>query len=317
MTSYGGSGGDERRSPDLGIRLPLEQVLRVPRKHLVHRHDERAGRIVAAVRLEGRGRPAHPHAAPLQPVHQPRGRQRIVIHVRANQDGRRIPLAPVLDRRAVHFINLPQQRLPPIRDAFQERHRGNEFVVDDVAQRPSAAEPRPRIFGARHRVARRRPADVGILHLAPRLRRVRRRSARRRAAPVSGRRCSVGESRCAPRPPRSAGRPGCATTRSTPSRPARSSCTWSCDDPVLAGGLEGRPLHLAENPVPPVDERMHIRIDRIGGRHDEDPRAGAALLVLVEPHRGNQSCQSSFAVSRLSTCVNMYMSRLLSWPTYG
>ena len=32
---------------------------------------------------------------------------------------------------------------------------------------------------------------------------------------------------------------------------------------------------------------------------------------------GNQSLQSSRAVSWLSFCVNMYMSRLLSWPTYG
>ena len=32
---------------------------------------------------------------------------------------------------------------------------------------------------------------------------------------------------------------------------------------------------------------------------------------------GYQSCHSSFAVSWLSFCVNMYMSRLLSWPTYG
>ena len=40
------------RTPHLGIRLPLEQVLGVPGEHLVHRHDERAGGVVAAIGLE-------------------------------------------------------------------------------------------------------------------------------------------------------------------------------------------------------------------------------------------------------------------------
>ena len=57
------------------------------------------------------------------------------------------------------------------------------------------------------------------------------------------------------------------------------------DDAFLAGGLEGGSLGLPEDAVPAVDERVHVRVDRIGGRHDEDARGIAAHLVLVEPHR--------------------------------
>ncbi len=58
------------------------------------------------------------------------------------------------------------------------------------------------------------------------------------------------------------------------------------DDAVLAGGLEGGGLRLAQDAVPPVDQRVHVRVDRVGGGHHEDARAGVAHLVLVQPHGG-------------------------------
>ena len=58
------------------------------------------------------------------------------------------------------------------------------------------------------------------------------------------------------------------------------------DDAFLAGRFERRRLRLAEDAVPAVDQRVHVRVDRIGRRHHEDARAAAAHLVLVEPHGG-------------------------------
>ena len=55
---------------------------------------------------------------------------------------------------------------------------------------------------------------------------------------------------------------------------------------MLPLGLERGGLLLAVNPVQPVDQRMNVRVDRVGGRHREDPGTVAALLVFVEPDRG-------------------------------
>ena len=56
--------------------------------------------------------------------------------------------------------------------------------------------------------------------------------------------------------------------------------------PSLPAVFECRGLGLPEDPVPPVDQRVHVRVDRIGRRHDEDAGAVAVHLVLVQPHRG-------------------------------
>ncbi len=45
-------------------------------------------------------------------------------------------------------------------------------------------------------------------------------------------------------------------------------------------------MRLAQDAVPPVDQRVDVRVDRIGGGHHEDARAGAAHLMFVQPHGG-------------------------------
>ena len=51
--------------------------------------------------------------------------------------------------------NLPQNGFAAIRGGVEERHRADQFVIDDVAQGPVAAQPGTWVFGPRRRVGRR------------------------------------------------------------------------------------------------------------------------------------------------------------------
>ena len=87
------------------------------------------------------------------------------------------------------------------------------------------------------------------------------------------------------------------------------------NDAGLALRLERGGLRLSVRPVQAVDQRVHVGIDRVGGRHGEDTRAGGALLVLVQPDGGEPFVpQTPRRPCWLSFCENRYMSRLLSWP---
>ena len=58
------------------------------------------------------------------------------------------------------------------------------------------------------------------------------------------------------------------------------------DDPGLAFGFQRGGLRLSEDAIEAIDQRVHIGIDGVGGRHGEDARAAGALLVFVQPDGG-------------------------------
>ena len=157
VTSYGGSGGDVGRAPHLRVGLLLEHVLGVAREDLRHRDHERAGRVRLAVGLERRVGAIDldaAHAAASRPGAPPRADRAGARPGRGSPTDR--PSCPSSIVCAVDLVDLPQHRLAPIRRRLEQRHRRDQLVVDDVAERPVAAHPGPRIFGARGDVGRRR-----------------------------------------------------------------------------------------------------------------------------------------------------------------
>ena len=89
-------------------------------------------------------------AAQLKLIDQVRRFARVVLPLDRHEDrGRRRPCLPVLDRLPVDLVDLPQDRLAPIRRRLEQPHRRDQLVVDDVAERPAAAQPGTRILGAR------------------------------------------------------------------------------------------------------------------------------------------------------------------------
>ena len=103
-----------RRPPHFGIRLLLEHVLCVAREHLRHRDHERAGAIGRAVRLERRVRPVDLDAAHMELVDEMRGFAHVVLALDRHQNRGQRAFLSVLDRLPVHFVDLPQDRLPAI-----------------------------------------------------------------------------------------------------------------------------------------------------------------------------------------------------------
>ena len=57
------------------------------------------------------------------------------------------------------------------------------------------------------------------------------------------------------------------------------------DDAVPCRPPRAPPPATARGCVPAVDQRMDVRVDRIGRRHDEHARAVGAHLMLIEPDR--------------------------------
>src|SRR6185295_8168833 len=55
---------------------------------------------------------------------------------------------------------------------------------------------------------------------------------------------------------------------------------------VFSGEIERRSLRLSEQSVEAIDQRVDVLINRIGGGHSENSRAGVALLMFVEPDSG-------------------------------
>src|ERR1019366_3014990 len=60
-------------------------------------------------------------------------------------------------------VDLVEQGLAAVGGGFQQRVGGDQFVIDDVAQRPASAQPGARIFGARRDVAWGREGIVRVL----------------------------------------------------------------------------------------------------------------------------------------------------------
>ena len=55
-------------------------------------------------------------------------------------------------------------------------------------------------------------------------------------------------------------------------------------NPLLARSFERRRLCETQQTGVAVDQGIHIRIDRVHGRHDENARPGTSHLVRVQPH---------------------------------
>ena len=91
----------------------------------------------------------------LQPIDEVRGFARVLLAFDRHENGGQVPSPAVLDRLPVDLVDLPQNRFAPIRRRLEQRHRRDQLVVDDVAERPAAAHPGARIFGARVDVGRR------------------------------------------------------------------------------------------------------------------------------------------------------------------
>ncbi len=273
----GGFRGRGRRAADLRVGLPLQQVLGVPGKHLGQGHDQRTFLVASAVGLEGVSGAPDLDTAQLELLGQPHGGSRIELAPDGDQDG---TLVAVLDRDPVDLVDLPEQRLALISGGFEQAHGRNQFVVDDVAERPSATHPGPRVFGTRRDVTRWRQRSAGRVGGAPALRAVgfgRDGGARRRPTLLEGGRDAgarhLGEEPDLVVPP--------AAPRHRAFPEVR--VGGVVDDPVFARCLERGRLRLAEDPVPPVDQRVDVGVDGVGRGHDEDPGAGTALLMLVEP----------------------------------
>ena len=75
--------------------------------------------MLLSVRLERRVGAVDLDAGHLQLVDEVRGLVRIVLRLDRDQDRRRIALAAVLDGDAVDLVDLPQQRLAPIRQRYR------------------------------------------------------------------------------------------------------------------------------------------------------------------------------------------------------
>ncbi len=188
-----------------------------------------------------------------------------------------VALLRVLDGLQVDLVDLPQERLAPVGRRVEQGHRRGHLVVDDVAQGPVAAEPGARVVEAGGDVGRRRQQvaqrEDGTVAAAGRL-------VERRALLIGGCRDAdaghLGEQADLVVPP---ARPGHGAFPEVRVRRV-------VDDADLALGLERRGLRLPQDRVPPVDQRVHVRVDGIGRRHHEHARAVARHLVLVQPDDG-------------------------------
>ena len=153
-----------RSASEVGINLRLEKILRVPREDLGHRDDERTGRVLPALDLEGGLRAMHLDASHVEAFDQARRLTHIVLPVNGHQNGRDVARPAVFDRLPVDLVDLPEQRLAAIRHRLEQRDGRNEVVVDDVPESPAAAQPGARVLGARDDVGRRqerRGLDTG------------------------------------------------------------------------------------------------------------------------------------------------------------
>ena len=262
----------------------LEQVFCVTSEDLVHWDNERAGRILLAIRFELGFRARHFNARHLQTFNKVRSLARIVLFSDGDDDRGWIAFPARFDRSSIHLVDLLEQLLAMIGRSFKQCHRRDQLIVDDVAEGPLPSHPRARILSAGSDIARRRQRLVRILHLAALLPlkilvRRGRRAAGLRLSLFNGTRnsraCDFSQQShliVPPAAPRHRSLPKVCVSRVV-------------NDPFLACGLQRRRLGLAENSVPTINERMHILIYRIGSRHHEYPRTLAPHLMLVQPHR--------------------------------
>src|ERR1044071_1965316 len=95
---------------------------------------------------------------------------RTVLAIDWNHYRRGIGPRAGVDRCPVYFIDLFDQRFALIGSGLQERHRGNQFVINDVAKRPFSTQPWSRIFGSGSHVTRSWKRLVRIFHLPTLLR---------------------------------------------------------------------------------------------------------------------------------------------------
>src|SRR6476660_3441811 len=84
------------------------------------------------------------------------GLTRILLTLRRHEYCLEIAVPAVFDRQPIHVEDLPENGFAPIRSRVQQRHRADQLVVDDVAQRPMTADPWARVLGAWCGIARRR-----------------------------------------------------------------------------------------------------------------------------------------------------------------
>ena len=301
-------GGRAGRTPDFGIGLLFEQVLGVAREHLVERDDEGSGRIRLVVLLEALLGAEDFDAGDQELVHQFDGFVGIVLRVGGDEDGEGLVLILAefallagLDGVAIDAVDLVEQVLAAVGGGFEQRVGGDQFVIDDVAQGPAAAQPGARIFGARGDVARRRERIVGTLEGAAALGF----EIAGAAGGTGGGAASAGGGRGCGGGARGVGlqlHDGSGDARAgdfgeqahlvvPPSGPRHGALPEVGvggveDDAGLAFGFQRGGLRLAEDAVEAIDQRVHVGIDGVGGRHGEDARTAGALLVFVEPDGG-------------------------------
>ncbi|GIU77772.1 MAG: hypothetical protein KatS3mg005_1010 [Bryobacteraceae bacterium] len=138
VTSYGRFGGPPGVLPQVGVTLPLEQSLRERGIRLLHPDDVRTGGELPAVGPERSASPFHFNHGE---VHRLQQTPRCAGIRLLGRDHKRIRRG-ACGGAALDVIKSPEEHLAPHGGGIQKALHGDELIRHDVAQRPSAAEPR-------------------------------------------------------------------------------------------------------------------------------------------------------------------------------